>query len=174
LICDEIPAENEKLIFGFMDILQAKINKLHYIIQENDDIVDIDDFENILVEIGATNAPDYISQSLLLFDDNYQYHELMFSIIHFIEHANNVLYCEQVLATIPAFIQKAPDWASIVIMRILNSEEVCQVFIALCIHSKPIQKASIKHLLDQINTRGPEYLVRTHSLMDVVCNPFQK
>src|ERR1017187_9960462 len=111
-------------------------------------------FESILVEIIAIRSPDVILPLLAFFDDRAPYDEVMFSIIHGIEAFEDKAYVQQMLLGANNFCAMSPRWASIVFMRMLNSEPTRRELIRQVRDVDPGTKAAIKKLMDKINARG--------------------
>ncbi len=93
----------------------------------------------------------------------------MFTIILTIQKFDDRIYIKQVLSHILEFINRSPEWPSIIHNRILNLKEVQ----TNCINqvrktATQIQKGAIKELLDNINIASPEFLAKTMGLHEVV------
>ena len=90
----------------------------------------VDNFEDKLSEFLELNTPNIIGSLLPFFDDNSEYDELMFSIIHTIEVFEDEIYVKQIINNLRDFCLESPKWASIVHMRILNSDSTLNSYIA--------------------------------------------
>jgi hypothetical protein len=77
--------------------------------------------EDLLAQISSLEDPRSVRLLLPLFDDEAEYDELMFSIIHAIERFDDATYVREISANLPSFVERSPRWAMIVHMRILNS-----------------------------------------------------
>jgi hypothetical protein len=128
-----------------------------------------DEVEEILAELKSEGDPDSIELLIGLLDDQHPYDELMYALIHTIENFDDETYAKHILNTVPDFVYRAPRWASIVVMRILNSDETRVALIRECNrNASPEQKEALKRLLNSINEVPPEFLAKTVPLLGVL------
>ena len=128
----------------------------------------IEEYEILLSRIADINIPVVIEHLIPLFDDEFEYDEIMYSIIHIIEGYNDIEYCSHLLKTLPSFIYKSPRWASVVHMRIMNSKETLEEYIKVCQKASLEQKRSIKLLLEFINKEDLSFFSKTTPLLEVL------
>lgn len=129
----------------------------------------IDEAERVLSEISEIENPSIIELLVPLFNDEYPYDEIMYSIVHAIECFEDEVYAERILRTIPDFIYHSPRWASIVHIRILNSDTTRLLYIKECsMNASDEQKMALKKLLTKINEVDAGFMVRTIPLMGVL------
>lgn len=148
-----------------MKELQNKVLALKEKLDENS----VDEIEEILDEVGKLEDPDSIELLAGLLNDQHPYDELMYAIIHTIENFDDETYAKHILNTVPEFVYRAPRWASIVVMRILNSDEARLALIRECnSNASPEQKEALKRLLNSINEVAPEFLIKTVPLLGVL------
>ena len=101
--------------------LPAAIATLRQIqLERSDDFVAR--FEEVLAEVVELNDPTCIVLLCAFFDDSEEFDELMFSIIHTIENFDDATYASQLVKAAPRLCENSPRWASIVFMRVLNSQ----------------------------------------------------
>lgn len=123
----------------------------------------------ILYDICDGNDPNAIELLIGLLDDDFEYDEFMFSIVHCIEKFDNTIYLHHLLNTLPDLIYKSPRWASILHMRIINNEKAYLEYIKVIIREATnLQKGVIGDLLNSIAKENPEFLSKIGSLF-VVC-----
>ncbi len=122
-------------------------------------------FEALLAEVVTLQTPESIVPLLDLFHDNAQHDELMFSIIHGIEVFDDQIYVDQILRGSAALCSKSPRWASIIFMRILNSEPTRLELIRQLRDVEPHVKAPIKALMEKINARSVQFLPKTTAVL---------
>lgn len=106
-----------------MELLEKKIALLKEAMNKSEDEFNVRVALDLPHEISDTNNPTAIERLILVMDDNFPYDEFMYSIIHCIEKFEDEIYLSHLLKTIPEFIYRAPRWASILHMRILNSPQ---------------------------------------------------
>ena len=78
-------------------------------------------FDEKLLEIFKLGTPQIIEELLLCLDDEFEYAELMFNIIHTVEAFDTAIYVERVLQNLEQLYTTAPEWASTIHFRILNA-----------------------------------------------------
>ncbi|WP_373358632.1 Imm30 family immunity protein [Acinetobacter lactucae] len=78
-----------------------------------DNFGDVQTIDTVLAEVMVFNGPSVIRPLIRLIEDNAQYDEAIFSILHSIESFQDDLYISQVLKELPYFVHKVPRWASI-------------------------------------------------------------
>jgi hypothetical protein len=98
---------------------------------------------------------------LSLLSDSAEYDEGMFSLIHAAESFDDTDYVRALLSVFPRIASAAPRWASIVLMRVLNSgaarlEMVGQLRVA----PAPIKEA-VREMCERINQVSPQFLSKT-------------
>lgn len=146
-----------------MNILNKIIKELE---KELEDNFSINRAEALLEQIIGLNDPNCIELLIPLLNDNFKYDEYMFSIIHAIEKFEDSIYVEKLLTCIPDFINKSPRWASIIHVRILNSNETLIAYIKQIRETAtPVQRDTIKRLLESINSVSPNLFKKTIVLL---------
>jgi hypothetical protein len=122
-------------------------------------------FEALLAEVVALRTPESIVPLLDLFRDNAQHDELMFSIIHGLEVFDDQTYVDEILRNAATFCEKSPRWASIIFMRILNSEPTRLELVKQLRGNTPECKAAIKLLMEKINARSVQFIPKTTAVL---------
>ena len=98
---------------------------------------------------------------LLLLSDAAEHDEGMFSIIHAAESADDEEYVRALLAAFADMMRSAPRWASIVLMRALNSRST-QLELVKQLRGAPLRtKESVNEMCERINGVSPEFLSKT-------------
>lgn len=122
-------------------------------------------FESLWADVVALRTPESITPLLSLFHDNAQHDEVMFSIIHGLEIFDDPTYIEHVLRGAPSLCEQSPRWASILFMRMLNSEPTRLELVRQLRNAASDTKASIKSLMEKINARSPQFLPKTTAVI---------
>ena len=122
-------------------------------------------FESLLADVCSLQTPDAIIPMLGLFNDQARFGEVMFSIIHCMELFPDEIYVEQILRGAVDFCRQSPRWASIVFMRILNSESTRSELGRQLRSSPACVKASVKTLMDKINERSEQFVSKTMGII---------
>lgn len=121
----------------------------------------VERFERVLATIAQLNDPDSIVALAEFFDDDAEFDELMFSIIHTIESHDDQTYVRELLKVAPQLCSGSPRWASIIFMRVLNSDPTRKELV-LQLRSAPSgTKDSLRNLMEKINERGVEFMAKT-------------
>lgn len=127
-------------------------------------------FEELLEKVVSLKLSDSIGPLLGLLRDNAQHDELMFSIIHGIEIFDDQIYISQILRSAHAIHLESPRWASIIFMRILNSEAARSELVRQLNDSPPDIKAAVKEIMDGINARNVNFLQKTTAIIAATKN----
>jgi hypothetical protein len=122
-------------------------------------------FEALLAEVVALRMPEAIGPLLGLFRDNSQYDELMFSIIHGVEVFDDQTYVTEILRGASLLCSKSPRWASIIFMRMLNSEPTRLALVRQLRDAEPAVKATVKSLVEKINAHSVQFLPKTTAVL---------
>ena len=146
-----------------MKTLPELISELRGI--DPDKLENVGAFEGRLADVLALRTPDSILPLLGLFRDNTQHDELMFSIIHGLEVFEDRTYVGQILRGAPILCKESPRWASIIFMRVLNSEPAHLELVRQLPNAEPEAKAAIKALMEKINARSVQFLPKTTAVL---------
>ncbi len=114
----------------------------------------------LLTEGGATLAEDL----LVLLSDEAEYDEGMFSIIHAVESLDEPpykSYVSAVLTVFPTLSATAPRWASIILMRVMNSDASRHELVRQLRDAPALAKESVREMCERINGVSPEFLSKT-------------
>jgi hypothetical protein len=149
--------------------LEQVINSLSKEIQINH-FNNVEKIDAKLAEIMAFNDCSVIRPLVRLIEDNAQYDEAVFSIIHSIESFKNDIYIIEIINEFPYMVNKAPNWATILLIRILNSKTARECLIDKVSLTTPVIKTSILFLVQRIDSEKPNFFEKTASLMKVI-NP---
>lgn len=121
----------------------------------------IDDrVDALLTEGGAALAEDLLA----LLSDKAEYDEGMFSIIHAVESLDETPYGSYVsalLSVFPTLSASSPRWASIVLMRVMNSDASRHELVRQLRCAPAPTKESVRIMCERINEVSPEFLSRT-------------
>jgi hypothetical protein len=72
--------------------------------------------------IGVTD-PAIIPRLCEAFDDATEDHEVMFGLVHFVEHFDRKAYLLELAKAVPSMLPRAQEWAKILHYRILNTPD---------------------------------------------------
>lgn len=82
----------------------------------------------ILMEIWELNDSSCISDIALLIEDDYEFDEVMYTLVHFIEGFDLETYIKHILRITPKLYGKSPDWSRTLIVRIRNSQKGLKLY----------------------------------------------
>jgi hypothetical protein len=147
--------------------LPAAIATLRQIqLEQGDDFVAR--FENVLADIAAMNDRTCIVLLCAFFDDDAEFDELMFSIIHTIENFDDATYASELVKAAPRLCERAPRWASIVFMRVLNSPTSTAMLVDALRNGTDEQRESVYSLMRKINDVSAEFIEKTQPVLEVL------
>ncbi|MEM9253144.1 MAG: Imm30 family immunity protein [Planctomycetota bacterium] len=89
-----------------------------------------------------------------LLDDDAEYDELMYSLVHTAEGFSDPAYCGELLSTAPELWLSSPRWSSIIFIRVLNSDACRRELVRRLPESTPEIKAAVRGILAGI-TKEP-------------------
>lgn len=90
---------------------------------------DFEKFESLLFDVVKKNDSNCISELISLFDDEFEYDEIMFSIIHAIESFDDETYTQQIIKSTPNLSTNSPRWYKMIISRINKNEETNRIYL---------------------------------------------
>lgn len=114
------------------------------------------DFESVLFRWGELQDPGCIPMLCEFFDDGAEYHEHMFTIIHFMESFPSEIRTSQLLHTTPALSNRAPEWAATLYIRVLNSDLGRAELIHQARTATLEIRDSLRSLMEQIVAEAPQ------------------
>ncbi|WP_025129889.1 Imm30 family immunity protein [Pseudomonas sp. PH1b] len=103
-----------------------------------------------IAEVARLADPASIGPLLSLLDDEAEYDEVMFSLIHAAEHFDLPVYVPALLAALPGLQENSPRWAQILFTRVLNSEPARLEMVRALREAVPAVKAAALELADSI------------------------
>lgn len=145
--------------------LEQAISNLVKIAQINN-LAEVQAIDTALAEVMVFNDPSVIRPLIRLIEDNAQYDDAIFSILHSIESFQDDVYISEVLKELPYFVHKAPRWASILFMRILNSESARECITEKLYFVNSEIKAAVLQITKMINDGSPKFLEKTFTVIN--------
>ncbi|MCH7335090.1 Imm30 family immunity protein [Acinetobacter sp. NIPH 2699] len=130
-----------------------------------DNFGDVQTIDAILAEVMAFNDPSAIRPLMRLIEDTAQHDETIFSIIHSIESFDDEVYISEILKELPYLVHKSPRWASILFMRILNSDSTRECITEKVYFATPEIKAAVLVLIEKINEKNAKFLEKTVTII---------
>ena len=110
---------------------------------------EITEFENTLTEIAAHPDEDNLSAYHLIFNDQCEQPEVMFSLIHFLESFDIEKQIAAFIKVVPQLMITAPEWIRIIHNRILNDQVACEAYQKLLHSANLTTPHFLYHLLDE-------------------------
>ncbi len=114
------------------------------------------EFDAGLAEIIALNDLRAIPLLLGLFDDNCEYDEAMFSLIHTVEHYDRMTYLSQLLAQSPALFKQAPRWLKTLFLRVVIDDVARGQLTGLLKTASPEVKQTALKIIETVAQTRPE------------------
>jgi len=125
---------------------------------------DVRAIDQALATVMSYHDPECIKPLLLLLDDTTRQDEGMWSIVHAAEAFDNNTNVGELLSILPQLCAKAPAWASILLMRVLNADNARHAIVRAVRSASDDVKASATWLCGKINERSPTFLAKTTAL----------
>lgn len=108
------------------------------------------------------DADEHLTRDLLsLLSDKAGHDEGMFSLIHAAESSDDSAYVRALLSVFPHLVSSAPRWASIVLMRVLNSASAQSEMVRQLRDASAPVKESVREMCRRINEISPQFLSKT-------------
>ncbi len=152
-----------------MNDLKLKVTRLQKLIEdstvEDSKVLEI---EALLNEIADLEDEECIQLLIQLFNDDYPFDDIMFSIIHVVEKFEDNVYVEKVLSTLPTFAFKSPRWCAIIHMRILNSPSTKVHYRRVLGKASDNQKLSVQKLMQAIANRNEKLARKTRYVLEIL------
>ena len=111
----------------------------------------------MLADVDGRLAHDLLS----LLSDGVEHDEGMFSLIHAAESIDDSAYVRALLSAFPQIMSSAPRWASIVLMRVLNSGSAQAELVRQLRHAPASTKEAVREMCGRINEVSPQFLSKT-------------
>ncbi len=125
-------------------------------------------FEDGLAQLATQDESETFGPLVSLFDDQAAFDEPMFSIIRLIERSDTQTYVSRLLGELGGFVKASPRWASIVVMRVLNSDPDAQELAKQVAGADQETRDALAWLLNAINKRGDTFKAKTEPLLDLL------
>ncbi|WP_033843109.1 Imm30 family immunity protein [Geobacillus icigianus] len=119
----------------------------------------VEEFEQALKNIYEYDEVSIIKDLMLAFDDNTENHEVMFNLVHTIEHLykNKIEEGLKLIAnSVPIIIDYGREWIEILHYRILNHPQVRMIYAKVLRDIDIKARNIIKDLLEDIKREDPE------------------
>jgi hypothetical protein len=111
----------------------------------------------LLTEGGDTLVEDLLSS----LSDEAEYDEGMFTLVHAAESIADTPYVSALLMVFPTLLAASPRWASIVLMRVMNSDASRRELVRQLRDASAPIKESVREMCERINGVSPEFLSKT-------------
>ncbi len=117
-----------------------------------------------LAPIAGDQDPRIIGPLLLMLNDDTD-DDGLWSLVHAAEHFDNATFVESFLRTLPDLVVASTRWASILMMRSLNSDAARAELVRQLRQSPHDVKRSAALLCEKINERDARFLAKTTSVL---------
>ena len=125
-------------------------------------------FESALANVIALNNPACIVPLTAFLKDKSSNDHVMFSIIHAIESFDDATYTRELLKALPVLVDSAPDWAGVLVMRVLNSPLCLEALVNCAERAQQSEKDALGILVANINNEDEVFLSRTQRVLNVL------
>lgn len=114
----------------------------------------------LLSDLSGRMNSNLSSKLLLLISDEMD-DKAVFLIVHAAESIDDAQYVAGLLSAFAELMLSAPRWASIVLMRVLNSEAARSELIRQLRNSAVSVRSSVREMCERINAVSPVFLKKT-------------
>jgi hypothetical protein len=126
---------------------------------------DIDRFIDALQKLKKDPSSDDLPELFLVFSDDCHQLGPLWSLVSMIERFPADVYTSSLIEKLPVLVQTAPDWAEMLLVRILNDEESRQSYkVSLAKASAP-QRTVSKALLSKIASEDTDFSSRVQEVL---------
>ncbi len=138
--------------------MKSELNKIYTnrLLQSKEEI---DAFEEALGNLIGLEDQSVITELCMGFDDDTEQYEIMFGLVHSIEH----LYKEKIeeglyliAIAVPSVIDRAREWMEVLHYRILNHGQVRKIYGSVLSKLEDNSKEIIMNLLRDIKNEDPD------------------
>lgn len=136
-----------------MTTLNDRIETLERLLHEQPENL-VARFEDTLAGVAALADPASIGPLVALLDDAVD-DELMFSVVHTIEVFDDPIYVQEVLASLPELWRRAPRWAVILHIRIINSAPTFAAYQSQLDRLGDDGRSALKGVLEALTAKYP-------------------
>jgi hypothetical protein len=123
------------------------------------------EFEEILSKFVLLRDYRSIKFLINLLDDECDYDELMFSIIHTVEDFEEVVYAREIGENISSVFLKAPEWAKLVLIRILNSPSSSNAFRDVINNLPKNERMEVVTILEVIKDENSDFVNKVMAIL---------
>jgi hypothetical protein len=109
-----------------------------------------------LAKIVACAGASAIPHILEFFDDDYPFPEVLFPLLHAVESIENEAYASGMCESLPILFERAPEWATTFLIRVLNCAETLGAFAARAAQLQPARKELLRRLVKHTSAINPE------------------
>jgi hypothetical protein len=103
-------------------------------------------FDNAIFAMSPDSDPHLLSELLLIFEDNCEHFEVMWSLLHFVEDFDDQLGTDTLLSMTPQMLIQAADWCMLLHRRTLNNPETRKYYLEKLQQLSQQERDSIKEL----------------------------
>lgn len=139
-----------------IQILIEAIKKNHF--------SDVKIIEGSLTKIMAFDNASVIRPLIRLIEDDAEYDEAIFSIIHSVESFKDDVYVSECMKELPDLVTQAPLWAIILFQRILNNDYTRGCLIENIHFTTHEIKQTVLWLVEEVNRKSTQFLDKTEAI----------
>lgn len=122
-------------------------------------------FEEILGDIAKLKDPNVIRKLVNYLDDDSEYPDVIFAIVHLIEEFDDHTYLQELLPSISLLTQNSPYWAKVLHYRIMNSSTTLTEYSKISSSLSEDTKQALKKLLVEIKKEDKEFDSQCNTLI---------
>jgi hypothetical protein len=116
-------------------------------------------------EVFGYSESTAITHLLLLLDDEAEFEESNWSILHAAEGIHPASYEQELSHVLPALNETAPGWAEILMARVLNSPSSREAWAQHLIGAHPDRRAVVAAICKRITADDPSFSSKAESVL---------
>jgi len=139
-----------------MSQIDKQIEELKKIYEEKTENY-VEKFEDTLAEIeDPIKDANAVTALISLLDDDAEYAELMYSIIHTAETSDDETYSMGVINALPELWNSSPGWLQTIHVRILNSPTAICAYLRILNQSDKLKRLVAKEIFSSVSAKWPQ------------------
>jgi hypothetical protein len=142
---------------------QTILTKLRLCIEQNEAWPDVVD--PLVAEIISQGDKSQIGELLNLLSDESRHDASMFTLIHAAETLDDEVYIACLLRNFSAIANRAPKWAGVLLMRVLNNEHTRQILVRSLPTFPAFTKRAIASSCKQIQRQRPQFQTKIEAVL---------
>ena len=145
-------------------MLAQRVEELKSVLAEPERSEFAELYDEALGQVDELRDPHSIDALMTLIDDDAD-HLITFGLVHTIERFDDPVYLEHWLAGLPQLRRRSPEWAQILLLRILNSPSTFAELLERAAQLAGSQRDALREVTTSLVASRPEFADRGNELL---------